>query len=567
MQVRQASRAGQAVAPRVQVLKSGATAAAAKRTQQAASEGTQKKRVAAYCRVSTDHEDQETSFEAQQKHFNSMISEHPGWELVGIYADEESGTRAEKRENFIKMIGDCEAGRIDMILSKSISRWARNTLDSLQYIRKLKAMGIPVVFTKEGINTMDQSGEILVTIMSSLAQQESASISQNVQIGVRYHYQEGKVCSGVHRLLGYNRTPDGSLEIVPEEAEIVQRIFRDYLDGYSPKHIARMLTEEGVDGSKTTASGILMERKWNREGLDYLLQNEKYTGDLLLQKFYTVDFLTKKVARNTGQLPQYYVENSHDPVIPKDIFLQVQAEMARRKHNWRDFRYSMNSPLSGRTFCGNCGCPYRKANSTWRCESKLNKKRHPGVECGMDSIRDEDLRRAVVEAMNRLPGRKEELIRLDERIRWGGLTRADEVLAGIEAQIGEVQEEIRVTEEACDTEAVRAGRARLAELQRSWSEASEQRAVYADKALQVRNLQDRIKVMEKGNDQYAYLLSPMGKCESAENFFRITQPKCGAGKVTAFSDDDMIRYIERIEVFEDRVTVVFKAGITEEIAR
>ena len=376
--------------------------------QETATEPRLKKRVAAYCRVSTDHEDQETSFEAQQKHFKSLISETPAWELVGIYADEESGTRAAKQDNFMRMIGDCESGKVDMVLSKSISRWARNTLDSLKYIRKLKALEIPVIFTKEGINTMDSSGELLVTIMSSIAQQESASISQNVQIGVRYHYQEGKICSGVHRLLGYERTPDGSLAIVPEEAEIVQRIYRDYLDGYSIKHISEMLQEEGVDGSKTTVTGIEMPRVWSPSGTQYILENEKYAGDLLLQKYYTVDFLSKKVARNTGQLPQYFVENSHDPIIPKEIFLQVQAEMARRRHFWQDFRYSHSNALASKVYCGNCGSPYRK----------------------------------------------------------------------------------------------------LRDLQGRWAEASEQRAVYADKALQIRNL------TEEGQDRYAYLLSPTGKCDN-----------------------------------------------------
>ena len=321
-------------------------------------------RVAAYCRVSTDHEDQETSFEAQQTHFTNLISGNPGWELVGIYADEESGTRAQTRENFMRMIADCEAGKIDMVLSKSISRWARNTLDSLKYIRKLKALEIPIFFTKESINTMDAGGEVLVTILASIAQQESASISQNVQIGVRYHYQEGKVCSGVHRLLGYNRTPEGSLVIVPEEAEIVQRIFRDYLDGYSPKHIARMLAEEGVDGNKTTSGGTVFERNWNDQGITYILKNEKYSGDLLLQKYYTVDFLTKKVAPNNGQLPQYFVENSHEPVIPREIFQQVQAEMARRRKHWQEFKYYHSNVLSSKVVCGNCGLPYRQSSTS-----------------------------------------------------------------------------------------------------------------------------------------------------------------------------------------------------------
>ena len=531
--------------------------------QETATEPRLKKRVAAYCRVSTDHEDQETSFEAQQKHFKSLISENPAWELVGIYADEESGTRAAKRDNFMRMIGDCESGKVDMVLSKSISRWARNTLDSLKYIRKLKALEIPVIFTKEGINTMDSSGELLVTIMSSIAQQESASISQNVQIGVRYHYQEGKICSGVHRLLGYERTPDGSLAIVPEEAEIVQRIYRDYLDGYSIKHISEMLQEEGVDGSKTTVTGIEMPRVWSPSGIQYILENEKYAGDLLLQKYYTVDFLTKKVARNTGQLPQYFVENSHDPIIPKEIFLQVQAEMARRRHFWQDFRYSHSNALASKVYCGNCGSPYRKVQGTWRCEAKLNKKRHPGIDCTMESVKDSELREALAAAFNQLPERKMELVRLEERLHWGGLVRADEVLQALEEEIEAVQ---AAAQDAEETEKPEINR-KLRDLQGRWAEASEQRAVYADKALQIRNLTDRIKVMEEGQDRYAYLLSPTGKCDKAETFYRLTRPACEEGRITECSEDDIIRYLERVDIYPDRITVTFKAGIAVEIER
>ena len=426
-------------APRVRVLR-GERSPVQRVHAPALEEKRNRIRVAAYCRVSTDHEDQETSFEAQQTHFTNLISGNPGWELVGIYADEESGTRAQTRENFMRMIADCEAGKIDMVLSKSISRWARNTLDSLKYIRKLKALEIPIFFTKESINTMDAGGEVLVTILASIAQQESASISQNVQIGVRYHYQEGKVCSGVHRLLGYNRTPEGSLVIVPEEAEIVQRIFRDYLDGYSPKHIARMLAEEGVDGNKTTSGGTVFERNWNDQGITYILKNEKYSGDLLLQKYYTVDFLTKKVAPNNGQLPQYFVENSHEPVIP----------------------------------CGNCGLPYRQVKTTWRCDSKMNKSRHPDVECRNDSIRDDRLRQIIVDAFNALPERRDELVRLEERLRWGGLDKADEVLTRMETAMDSLEEEIREAQEAGNTDAEENARKQLAEVREKWAAASEQ---------------------------------------------------------------------------------------------
>ncbi len=196
-------------------------------------------------------------------------------------------------------------GKVQMVITKSISRFARNTLDCLNYIRKLKAKGIPIFFEKENILTTDSKGEILTTIMASIAQQESASISQNVQMGVRYHYAQGKVGAGHQRFLGYSRTEDASLRIVPEEANIVRRIFREYLEGDSPGIIARRLTEEGLTWRYNKTG------KWRGDSIKYILGNEKYAGNLLLQKYYTVDFLTKTVHRNRGEIPQFYVENSH----------------------------------------------------------------------------------------------------------------------------------------------------------------------------------------------------------------------------------------------------------------
>lgn len=544
--------------PKVKVIR-GTPVQPARRTQPPEPER-EKKRVCAYCRVSTDHEDQETSYEAQQRHFNSLISENPSWELVGIYADEESGTRAQKRENFMRMIADCEAGKVDLVLSKSISRFARNTLDCLKYIRKLKALGIPIFFSKEGINTMDAGGEVLVTILASIAQQESASISQNVQIGVRYHFQEGKICAGVHRLLGYNRTPEGSLEIVPAEAEIVRRIYRDFLDGYSIRHIVEMLQDEGVDGSKVTAAGVELPRVWCFSGVEYILQNEKYAGDLILQKYYTVDFLTKKTALNTGQLPQYFVENSHPAVVPKEVYLQVQAELARRRHHWVDFRYSHKNALGGRTVCAECGTPFRRAGSHWRCETRVNRKRHPGIECGNGSIKESDLKKAVVRAFESLPERSEELARLEERLHWGGLTRADEVLKAIETEMGSLEQKIGA--ESIEEEEKAECQEKLRTLQKRWTQASEQRAVYADKALQIQSLQDRIKVMageaEKG------VRHKDGSCENAEDFYRLTRPEYHSG---AYTDDDVIRFVEKIVVGADKVSVVFKAGISVDVMR
>ena len=557
---------GTANAPKVKILR-GKQAPMRRTASQAAPVNSSRKRVAAYCRVSTDHEDQESSFEAQQTHFANLINGNPDWELVGIYADEESGVRANKRENFMRMIADCEAGKIDMVLSKSISRWARNTLDSLNYIRKLKALEIPVFFTKENINTMDAGGEVLTTILSSLAQQESASISQNVQIGVRYHYQEGKVCSGVYRLLGYDRTPEGGLKIVPEEAEIVQRIFRDYLDGYSTKHIAEMLKAEGIDGGKVTATGIKVERNWNYHTIEYILQNEKYSGDLLLQKYYTVDFLTKKVAPNNGQLPQYFVENNHDPVVPKEIFLRTQAELARRKKHWKELRYTHGNPLTSKVVCGDCGLPYRQVGPTWRCVTKLNKNRHPGISCENDSIRDETLRKAIVDALNALPEKRDELIRLEERLRWGGLDKADDLLNRIEAEMDDLEEEIKAAKEAADREAEETAQEELTAIRTQWAAASEQRAVYADKLHQIRCLQDRIKAMTEGSGERPWRESPNGRCDNADLFYRLTRPDYPDGRVTECRDDDILRLVEKVVLNCQTVTVTFKAGISIELER
>ncbi len=217
------------------------------------------------------------------------------------------------------------AGRIDMIITKSISRFARNTLDCLKYIRELKEKNIPVFFEKENINTMDSKSEVLLTIMASLAQQESQSLSQNIKLGLQYRYQNGEVQVNHNRFLGYTKDEDGNLVIDPTGAEVVKRIYREYLEGGSLLQIARGLEADGI----LTAAG---KAKWRPETLRKILQNEKYIGDALLQKTYTVDFLNKKRVQNNGIVPQYYVENSHEPIIPRDLYMQVQEEMVRRSN-------------------------------------------------------------------------------------------------------------------------------------------------------------------------------------------------------------------------------------------
>lgn len=377
----------------------------------AAVEQRPKLKVAAYCRVSTDSEEQASSYEVQVAHYTQFIQKNSEWELAGIYADDGiTGTNTKKREEFNRMIQDCMDGNIDMIITKSISRFARNTLDCLKYIRELKEKNIPVFFEKENINTMDSKGEVLLTIMASLAQQESQSLSQNIKLGLQYRFQNGEVRVNHSRFLGYTKDEEGNLIIEPAEAEVVKRIYREYLEGASLLQIGRGLEADGI----LTGAG---KTKWRPETLKKILQNEKYIGDALLQKTYTIDFLSKKRVKNNGIVPQYYVENSHEPIIPRELFMQVQEEMVRRA-NLRGGKggkkrvYSSKYALSSIVYCGQCGDIYRRVHwnnrgyksIVWRCVSRLEEK---GSECTAPTINEETLQAAVVKAINELLANKE----------------------------------------------------------------------------------------------------------------------------------------------------------------
>ena len=330
-----------------------------------------KLRVAAYCRVSTDSDEQATSYDAQVEHYTELIQKNPEWEFAGIYADDGiSGTNAKKREDFNRMIDDCEAGNIDMIITKSISRFARNTLDCLKYIRKLKEKNIPIFFEKESINIMDAKGEVLITIMDSLAQQESQSLSQNVKLGLQLRYQSGQVQVNHNHFLGYTKDADGNLIIDPAQAEVVKRIYREYLEGYSMDRIAKGLEADGI----LTGAG---KTKWLTSTINKILRNEKYIGDALLQKTYTTDFLNKTRVKNNGIVPQYYVEGNHEAIIPKDIFLRVQEELVRRRvvktsANGKKRSYSCSHCFAQIVICGelptsmNCRISSNSIPHTWR---------------------------------------------------------------------------------------------------------------------------------------------------------------------------------------------------------
>ena len=364
-----------------------------------------KLRVAAYCRVSTDSDEQATSSEAQVEHYTEFIQKNPEWEFAGIYADDGiSGTNTKNRDEFNRMIEDCEAGTIDMIITKSISRFARNTLDCLKYIRQLKDKNIPVFFEKEAINTMDAKGEVLITIMTSLAQQESQSLSQNVKLGLQFRYQNGQVQVNHNHFLGYTKDEEGNLVIDPEQAEVVKRIYREYLEGYSMDKIAKGLEADGI----LTGAG---KTKWWTSTINKILRNEKYIGDALLQKTYTTDFLNKTRVKNNGIVPQYYVEGNHEAIIPKDIFLRVQEELVRRRvvktsANGKKRSYSCNHCFAQIVICGECGEMFRRIHwnnrgcksIVWRCLSRL--------ECHARTVYETVLENVVIQAINTLLGDK-----------------------------------------------------------------------------------------------------------------------------------------------------------------
>ena len=317
-----------------------------------------RQRVAAYCRVSTDSEEQINSYTAQKAYYTQKIEESPDWELAGIFADEGiTGTSMKKRKEFNRMITACKRGGIDLILTKSLSRFARNTVDCLETVRMLKARGIGVIFEKENINTLTESSEFLITLFSGFAQAESESLSSNIQLGIRMAMKEGKVNFHYRSMLGYQRGADGKPEIVPEEAEVVRRIFRRYLEGCSEGQIQRELTQDGI----ATAKGV---KAWSHQIVHNILTNEKYAGDALLQKTFTTDCISKKVKKNTGELPQYYIKDNHPAIIPRDIYQRVQEEMARRTSKRKILqksgkteqgKYSAKYALSERLVCGECG--------------------------------------------------------------------------------------------------------------------------------------------------------------------------------------------------------------------
>lgn len=503
----------------------------------AKTKGEAKLRVAAYCRVSTDSDEQASSYDVQIEHYTSYIQNNPDWELAGIFADDGiTGTNTKKREEFNRMIVECMKDKIDMIITKSISRFARNTLDCLKHIRQLKDKNIAVFFEKENINTMDSKGEVMLTIMASLAQQESQSLSQNVKLGIQYRYQQGVIQINHNRFLGYTKDENKRLVIVPEEAEVIKRIYYGYLEGASLLQIARGLEADRI----LTAAN---KEKWRPETLKKILQNEKYIGDALLQKTYTVDFLSKKRVVNNGIVPQYYVENSHEPIIPREIFMLVQEEMVRRANLYTGERgkkrvYSSRYALSSIVYCGECKEIYRRVHwnnrgyksIVWRCVSRLEEK---GADCSFPTVNEETLHKAVMKAINEV------------------LCSKSTFLLTLQNNIATVLNE----EDDKDTDDIDK---KLDELQKELLRLANSKADYTNVVDEIYSLR------ESKQNTLALKVERQGKRQRIKEMTEFLNEQ--SVEVQEYDEQLVRRLIEKVTVYDNKLTIEFKSSVEIDIA-
>ena len=410
-------------------------------------------RVAAYCRVSTDDEEQLTSYEAQRTFYTDKIMENPDWTMAGIFADEGiTGTSARKRPEFLRMIRQCKQRKIDLILTKSISRFARNTVDCLTYVRLLKEHGIAVIFEEQNINTLESDSEMLITLLGAFAQAESESISANVRWGIRQAMREGKANINYKYLYAYEKGEDGRPRIIPEQAEVVRDIYKRFLAGASLRQIKEWLESEGIPN-------VAGKEEWTINAIRSILTSEKYCGDVLLQKTFISDCISKKAVKNTGQLPKYLIQDHHPAIVERKVYDAVQAELARRKAAKSPAKaastgltsYASKYALSERLVCGECGtlyrrCTWRKNRKTrivWRCVSRLDYgKRYCHNSPTLD---EEPLQRAILAAINKAMGQKDTLawkvIRAMEKD-ISPIPGEEMSLADIEKRLEEIDQEV-----------------------------------------------------------------------------------------------------------------------------
>jgi len=504
--------------------------------------------VAAYARVSTEKEEQEDSFERQVNHYTALITSKPEWEFGGIYADPGiTGTRAEKRPNFMRMIEDCRAGKINKVLVKSISRFARNTVDALNYIRELKELGISVYFENENIDTLTPGGEVLITILAAMAEQESRTMSTNIKWTYQKKFKNGEVVLNTGLMLGYINTgkkdDDGRTiyEINEVEAAIVRRIYREYLAGITITRICRGLEDDGIPTK-------LGKKKWRVSVIRSILTNEKYTGDAVLGKTFKPDVLSKYRQKNTGQAPMYYAEGTHPAIIDKEMFEMVKVEMQRRKDETNtavgSSRYTSKYPFSGLLVCGECGHKLRRHVRTvgsrlkvpaWGCSNRISNGR---AACDSHHVNEDTLQHTYTAAISTM------------------IEDAEEIMAAVKDSAGLVMEpDNKAVLERVEQEIIDLQNAVL-ELHK----AKQQRGVTAaDYAAQIKEYSQRMQEMEAQQEE---LQTTENRYSEVKLWLDTFAEHIQSGDIMN-ADDSMImkQLVEQIIVNEDGIEVHFKCGV------
>lgn len=473
-----------------------------------------KLQVAAYCRVSTEEEEQQSSYELQCRTYTDKIMTNPDWIMAGIFADEGiTGTSTKKRDDFNRMIRKCKRGKIDLILTKSISRFARNTLDTINYTRMLRTMGIGVIFEKENINTLDMDSEMLITMLGAFAQAESESISRNVAWGKRQALKEGKVSVNFKRLYGYRLLEDGTPAVDAERGPIVRKMYERYLYGDSLRMIKDRLEKEEILNPKG-------ESDWKISTIKGILTNEKYCGDVLGQKTFKENVIGGKVQKNNGQLPQVLIQNNHPGIVSREIFYEVQEEMKRRtatkspsgKAPTGRTSYASKYALSERLFCGECGTLYRrcswnirgKKKAVWRCVSRLD---YGTKYCKESPTMDEEpLQQAIMAAINSQMAPKEQIVQeITEAALLQFRPQGEKPMEEIKARIEELNAEFEALFE--QTETGDELEQRFAEINRELAELKVQREKVAEKLRNNQNAQSKVQSIADAAMQMEYYMT------------------------------------------------------------
>ena len=463
-----------------------------------------KLRVAAYCRVSTELEQQQSSYDIQIEYYTRHIMQNPNWIFAGVFADDgRSATNTFRRDDFNQLMDQCLKGKVDMIITKSISRFARNTVDCISWVRKLKEKNVAVYFEKENLNTLDDSTEMILTILSSQAQEESRAISTNVKWGYARKFEKGE--SIRQRSYGFRKAPTGEMCIMEEEAAVIRNMARWFLDGDSLERIKHRLEDAGIE----TTTG---KKTWSTGTIYNILTNEKIMGDVLLQKTFTADYLTKRRVKNSGQQKQYYVKNHHEAIIPKTVYYKIQEEIARRsslkkagtrKGKTAQGVYSSKYALTGIMVCNECGAHYRRTTwakngkkvIVWRC---INRLEHGTKRCHESpTLKEEVIQEAIMgklhslsidqEEENFLNGVKEDILRAAKVV--GGACTEEEIDKTIEELRDQLMDYVGMAAREHGGENWYSGRMRKLGLQIS----------------ELKKRRESIREQEKIRDEYEYL--------------------------------------------------------------